>query len=676
MASAATAPSRLSPAATAAALIALAALYSTARHLWGLPLIAALVLVTHFTRLRLPRQPLAIWTIRFALFSLVIFTSEFSGRGFFRWYVKSEYSNLAGYLCAIELALQYWRRREAPPRGPVLVLSGIIFTMATNTYEPAFIRWLAPMFIAAILICFRDFRARMITPCGPNPFTGHDAAAAWRSRLVRGAYVAAVGGVALTAIAAFQHYGRLLESFTIQPLFAPREVTRSGVSPAPALTATFNATASPVRVMRVDGLSGDAHLRGLSFDTYADNSWGPTFSRRTLEPAGRNLLNSGASGRRYAITRWIDDLSLLYAPLNAAGVAPMARSPAQWDPDSRAVVSSTADAPAYVYEAILPEAEAHQGPLAAPLSEEQRRRCLAVPQQIDPRISALARGLVAGITDTAARARTLERYLQTNHAYSLSVRGAEGDRVSDFILNKRPAHCQYFASALVMMLRCNGIPARYVSGYYAHESAGADAVIVRQRDAHAWTEAWIDGVGWVTLDGTPPDGRPDQAYPPISAIQKSKEWFSDLWARIADTLGGITLFAALTFIAALVAVIITIQWLRLLLRRRRRDRANAAEAYAMPDADLAGLAAAFDQVLARHGVPCPATHTWNEHLAALASSPPRSASDTRSERLPFDLVAARSFIHDYDLVRFGARGDAATIARLRDTLSGIERPPA
>ena len=655
---------RLSLAATAAALIALAALYSTARHLWGLPLIGVLILVTHFTSLRLPRQPLVIWTLRFAVFSLVLFTTEFTGRGFFRWYVKSEYSNLAGYLCAIELAIQYWKRRDAPPRGPVLVLSGIIFTMATNTFDPRFIRWLAPAFVAAVLLSFRDFRSRIVTPSGPDPFIGHDAAAAWRSRLVRGAYVAGVAAVGLSAIAAMQHYGRLLENFTIQPLFAPRSLTRSGVSPAPALTATFNATASPVRVMRVDGLVGDAHLRGLSFDTYSDNSWGPTFSRRSLEPAGRNLLNSSAPGRRYTVTRWVDDLSLLYAPLNVAGVAPMARSPAQWDPESRAVVGSTADAPAYVYEAVMGPSETHQGPLAAAPTDEQRRRCLEVPEDIDRRVSQLARELVAGVSDSAAKARALERYLQTNHKYSLSVRGAEGDRVSDFVLNKRPAHCQYFASALVMMLRSVGVPARYVSGYYAHESVGKDAVIVRQRDAHAWVEAWIEGAGWVTLDGTPPDGRPDQAYPAVSAMQKSKEWFSDLWAKVADKLGGITLFTALTYIAALVAVIIVVQWVRLLMRRRRGERARSSEGYSFPDADLASLAAEFEGILARHGVPCPPTQTWREHVGSIARPP-----------AALDVAKARAFLSDYDLARFGARDDSATMARLRDTLRGVEVVP-
>ena len=65
-----------------------------------------------------------------------------------------------------------------------------------------------------------------------------------------------------------------------------------------------------------------------------------------------------------------------------------------------------------------------------------------------------------------------------------------------------------------VLLRCVGVPARYVVGYYAHESAEPGVTVVRQQDAHAWTEAWIEGVGWYTIE--PTSGRielPDGADP-------------------------------------------------------------------------------------------------------------------------------------------------------------------
>jgi transglutaminase-like putative cysteine protease len=104
---------------------------------------------------------------------------------------------------------------------------------------------------------------------------------------------------------------------------------------------------------------------------------------------------------------------------------------------------------------------------------------------------------------------------------------AGGDPVSNFLLDKRAAHCEYFASAAAVLLRCVGVPSRYVVGYYAHESDG-DGLIVRQRDAHAWTECYIDGVGWVAVDATPAMGARKQAC---------VAWWQRAWEKTQDRFG-------------------------------------------------------------------------------------------------------------------------------------------
>jgi protein-glutamine gamma-glutamyltransferase len=97
--------------------------------------------------------------------------------------------------------------------------------------------------------------------------------------------------------------------------------------------------------------------------------------------------------------------------------------------------------------------------------------------------------------------------------------------MADFLLRTRAGHCEYFATATVLLLRAAGVPARYATGFSAQEySRLEEAYIVRVRHAHAWTKAWIGG-RWVDMDTTPP------SWVTVEAAEAS--WLSpagDLWA--------------------------------------------------------------------------------------------------------------------------------------------------
>lgn len=82
------------------------------------------------------------------------------------------------------------------------------------------------------------------------------------------------------------------------------------------------------------------------------------------------------------------------------------------------------------------------------------------------------------------------------------------DPVEGFLFDTRAGHCEYFATGLAVLAREAGIPARNVNGYYgAHYNPVGGFYAVRQADAHSWVEIYFDGIGWVTFDPTPPDGR-------------------------------------------------------------------------------------------------------------------------------------------------------------------------
>ena len=78
---------------------------------------------------------------------------------------------------------------------------------------------------------------------------------------------------------------------------------------------------------------------------------------------------------------------------------------------------------------------------------------------------------------------------------------AERDFVSYFLLDSREGYCSYFASAMAVLCRAAGLPARYVEGYSLHAAPG-ESVVLTGEDAHAWVEVYFNGVGWLSFDPT------------------------------------------------------------------------------------------------------------------------------------------------------------------------------
>jgi hypothetical protein len=152
------------------------------------------------------------------------------------------------------------------------------------------------------------------------------------------------------------------------------------------------------------------------------------------------------------------------------------------------------------------EVYAHSGPpLPIALTAAERARYLELPP-IDSRINSLARQW-AGDRPALDRALGIQQHLRTDFKYVLD--GPERpvrDPLADFLFVRKEGYCEYFASAMAVMLRAEGIPARvatgFQSGYYNNVSG---LYVVRASDAHAWVEGWIEGRGWTTFDPTPPD---------------------------------------------------------------------------------------------------------------------------------------------------------------------------
>jgi transglutaminase-like putative cysteine protease len=146
----------------------------------------------------------------------------------------------------------------------------------------------------------------------------------------------------------------------------------------------------------------------------------------------------------------------------------------------------------------------------------------------NPAVGDLAAEIVGGRRGLDA-ARRIETYLKQEYAYSLSDGGRPGgDPVAWFLLERRAGHCEYFASAMVDLLRHLDIPARLVSGYHGGDlSDTGERMVVRQSNAHTWVEAWGGpDRGWVVFDPTPSDGV--DGFTRLSLVDELRLLFEDV----------------------------------------------------------------------------------------------------------------------------------------------------
>ena len=150
---------------------------------------------------------------------------------------------------------------------------------------------------------------------------------------------------------------------------------------------------------------------------------------------------------------------------------------------------------------------------APSLDPDEAAGDLRLPASLDPRIGELARLWVSGAASDLDRARAIETHLRTGYGYTLELPPARiADPLGNFLFVRRRGHCEYFASAMTVMLRTLGVPARLATGFESGVyNPLTDEWLMRASDAHAWVEAWLAGRGWTTFDPTPPD--PNRAAP-------------------------------------------------------------------------------------------------------------------------------------------------------------------
>jgi hypothetical protein len=139
-----------------------------------------------------------------------------------------------------------------------------------------------------------------------------------------------------------------------------------------------------------------------------------------------------------------------------------------------------------------------------PITPEQKRLGLQLPSDVSPQVRALAqRWRRESRTPQEIVQKALLYFRQQPFIYTLQPPLLGNDPTHEFLFETRRGFCEHFATSFTLLMRLAGIPSRLVTGYLGGElNPRGGYLIVRQSDAHAWSEVWLDGIGWQRVDPT------------------------------------------------------------------------------------------------------------------------------------------------------------------------------
>jgi transglutaminase-like putative cysteine protease len=186
----------------------------------------------------------------------------------------------------------------------------------------------------------------------------------------------------------------------------------------------------------------------------------------------------------------------------------------------------------YEGQALVPEVPPEELRKASgPYPPRVLENYLQLPGTLDPRIPRLARDITQRPTTPFDKAADIELYLRTRFGYTLTQPDPPpADPLAHFLFKRKAGHCEYFATAMTVMVRSLGIPARYINGFLLGEyNDVADSYIVRGSDAHSWVEVYFPQYGWIPFDPTPPAGSKPEFS--LGRLAYYWDWFEMAWSE-------------------------------------------------------------------------------------------------------------------------------------------------
>lgn len=312
------------------------------------------------------------------------------------------------------------------------------------------------------------------------------------------------------------------------------------------------------------------YWRGMTYDTYNGRGWANSHEDIVTYNPGQTLQQP--EGPREQVTQQFQIIvprdELIYSVAEPVSID--ATSRVRWrGPGDLAYIHASVGQYSVVSEApVVTVSELRKAGTAYP--DWVTARYLQLPQE-PARVADLARQITADATTPYDKLAAIEAYLR-HYEYDLNIaQPAEGKDVVDyFLFESKKGYCDYFASAMVVLAREVGIPARLASGYVSGEyDYNKGYFVVTEQDAHSWPEAYFPGYGWIQFEptsGRAPLYRPlgETGAPPVASTQTST----------ARSTGPSALLLGLA--AALLAAVAGILWFA---RRRQRGLDPVLAAY-------------------------------------------------------------------------------------------------
>jgi transglutaminase-like putative cysteine protease len=296
-----------------------------------------------------------------------------------------------------------------------------------------------------------------------------------------------------------------------------------------------------MRVMEIPDLADPPpprltlHLRGTALDAYDGRAWSQSETwKRAAEVDPADSVISFDRPVVPADKRWRIDLEpidppVVFFPPTASGLRFKSRgqlvqeTPGAFRGPEGEVRYQPLDDRGLKYEVYLSARNALSFQKLAP---GDRARYLALPPGLPARVRTLAEEWTKGLATGEEKARAVEKHLRTEYRYDLaSPSGKAKQPLDDFLFESKRGHCEFYSTAMAVMLRAVGVPTRNVTGFIGGSyNRFGKFYAVRQGDAHSWVEVFLDDQGWRTYDPTPPG----------DALPKSE--VAGIWASLRDFL--------------------------------------------------------------------------------------------------------------------------------------------
>jgi hypothetical protein len=587
-----------------------------------------------------------------------------------------------GLLLSMLLVLMMARKNEPGERLFAACASLILLMTAGFTIET----WPFLLFVASELVFFMFFlRGILPPPSRPAPPPRH--------------YLPYIGAALLALILAsvfpiMLNWSESRISFLFS-LYEPPLYGSAAFSPRTTLSSVSQMTDSRKTVMRITALNPPQFLVGRRYVRYRQRSWESISKRTAVNPVEDTQLEyifseKGTPLYRLRATR-LDAKRLSLFALEMTSTSHGTLFLADDAFAAEVPLKSLARDPCgvFFFESGASFAGRYRAArrIGLPAGEESdpavMAACLVIPPELSEPLLKLAREAAGKPASKERQAEAIQGFFHRNFTYGRGhAFSTPGDPILEFLARRPPAHCEFFAASMALMLRSLGIPSRYVTGFLVREqNLLGHYYTVRERDAHAWVEAYFPGRGWISYDPTPPSALLSPPPPLLSQAldlamaftqrtlafltQSPRVIMRQVLAAIRDAslwLSGEPWRLGLLVLILILLVILPGKRSNFFnLFRKRRKGVISEET--PPVLRLQELLAGLDALLSKNGHPRPENLTLGEWGRTLGNFPPQA----------LDLEAARSFLSRYSLARYGRPApEEEDIEELRSLLERVE----